>query len=54
MKMAQKLLSVPNIGGGVPGQGMVVEGVKGGIEAPSLLKFTKTAPKKSDFPHIMA
>ncbi len=29
MRVAQKLLGVPTIGGGVLGQGVVVEGVKG-------------------------
>jgi hypothetical protein len=29
MRAAQKLLGASNIGGGVPGQGVVVEGVKG-------------------------
>ncbi len=30
MKMAQKLIGAPTIGGGVAGQGVVVEGVNGG------------------------
>jgi hypothetical protein len=34
MKAAQKLLRAPTIGRGVPGQGVVVEGLKGVKYAP--------------------
>ncbi len=37
MRAAQKLLGVPIIDGGVPGQGLVVEGVKG-------VKYTPLPP----------
>jgi hypothetical protein len=51
---AQKLLGAPTIGGGVPGMGVVVEGVKGGKKAPSQPKYTKITPKMGCFPHSLA
>jgi hypothetical protein len=42
--------------GGMPGQGVVVEGVKGGKKAPSRPKYTKKALKTSgfNFRHFLA
>ncbi len=41
VRAAQKLHGAPTIGGGVPGQGVVVEEIKGVKYAPMPLKYTK-------------
>jgi hypothetical protein len=50
MRAAQKLLGAPIIAGGVPGQGAVVEGVKGGKYAPMPPGMFKNG-KKQAFSH---
>jgi hypothetical protein len=54
MRAAQRLLDVPTIGGGgVPGQGVVVEGVIGGKKAPTPAKIHKNGVKKTgQFPAL--
>jgi hypothetical protein len=41
------------LAGGVPRQGVVVEGVKEDKKAPSRPKYTKTAPKTGSFLHFL-
>jgi hypothetical protein len=50
---AQKLLGVPTFGRGVPGQGVVVEGVKGGKYAPMPAKIHKKGTKNRRFPILI-
>ncbi len=55
MRAAQKLLGAPTIGGGgVCGQGVVVEGVKGVKYTPMLPKIYENSEKTVDFPLFLA
>jgi hypothetical protein len=54
VKVAQKLLGVPTLRGGVPRHGVMVEGVKGCKEPPCPPKFTTTVPKTGSFRHFLA
>jgi hypothetical protein len=47
MRAAQKLLGAPTIGGGVPWQGVVVEGVKGVKYAPKLPRMYENGKKRT-------
>jgi hypothetical protein len=47
MRAAQKLLGAPIIGGGVPGQGVMVEGAKGVKYAPMLPGMYENGEKLS-------
>ncbi len=54
MRAAQKLLGAPTIGGVVPRQGVVVEGVKEVKYAPMLPEIYKNGKKMGSFPHFLA
>ncbi len=55
MRVAQKLLGAPTIGReGVPGQGVVVEGVKGVHYAPKPPGIYKNGEKMDSFPYFLA
>jgi hypothetical protein len=51
---SQKLLGAPNIGGGVPGQGMVVEGVKGVKYATMPPGMYENGKKTGGFAHFLS
>jgi hypothetical protein len=54
VNVAHKLLGALTIGGEVPGQGMVVEGVTGSKEVPDRPKYTIMVPKTGSLHHFLA
>ncbi len=53
MRAAQKLLGAPTIGGGAPGQGVVVEGVKGVKQVSMPPRIYKNSTKNEQFPALV-